>query len=427
MSSGEELVEFFEEELPKIVDTNSQQWNVLVVDDDSEVHDVTALVLNTYTFEDKPLNLVKAFSRKEAQEILNGDVEFAVAIIDVVMEEDNAGLLLVEHIRKVLKNSAVRIILRTGQPGHAPQSRVIIDYDINDYKEKTEMSSITLITTITTSLRSYNYITKIAHLNNSLERKVEERTKDLRNSLKILESDLEAGKRIQNKLLPTQNITIQGYEFSSVIYPSQFLSGDFVDYFEIDTHHIGFYIADVSGHGLSSSFITVLLKSFMNGYQERYRIQKDATLLNPGEILFNLNKEIMTENLNKHLTLFYGVINTHKNELVYSTGAQYPYPILFDGNQTSLICENGMAIGLFPTAQYTAKKMQLPKRFSLTLFSDGILDIMPEKEITDKEKRLEEVASGFESTIKTIKKGLNIDADSEYPDDTTILFLKKVD
>ncbi|MGL1935866.1 MAG: SpoIIE family protein phosphatase [Fibrobacterales bacterium] len=424
MNSENELIEFFEDE-ENVGDSNDSVWNILVVDDDAEVHKVTALVLKTYSFENKRLNLVKAYSRREAEEILQGDIDFAVAIIDVVMEEDDAGLRLVEFIRNTLKNSDIRIVLRTGQPGHAPQSQVIIEYDINDYKEKTEMSSITLITTITTSLRSFNYIHKIAQMNNSLERQVAERTEKLQESLMILESDLEAGMRIQNKLLPNTFEKIQGYNFSNLVLPSQFLSGDFVDYFEIDNHHIGFYIADVSGHGLSSSFITVLLKSFINGYQERYRSQGDRAILNPSEVLFNLNSEIMTENLNKHLTLFYGVINTPRNELSYATGAQYPYPIVYDGERCEMIKEGGMAIGLFPRAQYISKTMNLPDSFSLTLFSDGILDIMPMKEVATKEEALLKVCNGANVTIESMKADLGIVESLDIPDDITILHISR--
>ncbi|MGL1901219.1 MAG: SpoIIE family protein phosphatase [Fibrobacterales bacterium] len=423
MNSENDLIEFFEEE--SIDTSNDSVWNILVVDDDTEVHKVTALVLKSFSFENKRLNLVKAYSRKEAEGILQGDIEFAVAIIDVVMEEDDAGLRLVEFIRTTLKNSDIRIVLRTGQPGHAPQSKVIIEYDINDYKEKTDMSSITLITTITTSLRSFNYIHKIAQMNNSLERQVAERTQKLQESLMILESDLEAGMRIQNKLLPDALEEIQGYTFSSLVLPSQFLSGDFVDYFEIDNHHIGFYIADVSGHGLSSSFITVLLKSFINGFQERYRSQGDRAIFNPSEVLFSLNSEIMTENLNKHLTLFYGVINTPRNELSYATGAQYPYPILFNGERCEMIKEGGMAIGLFPRAQYTSKTINLPDSFTLSLFSDGILDIMPMKEVAAKENALVKVCNGRGVTIESMKDALGITENLNIPDDITILHISR--
>jgi response regulator RpfG family c-di-GMP phosphodiesterase len=132
-----------------------QRWKILVVDDEEEVHSVTKFALRGYEFKDRPLTFLHAYSGEEAKEILRDEDDIALVLLDVVMETDHAGLDVVGFIRDELKNKLTRIVLRTGQPGQAPEKKVIINYDINDYKEKTELTSQKLFTLLSASLRSY--------------------------------------------------------------------------------------------------------------------------------------------------------------------------------------------------------------------------------------------------------------------------------
>ncbi len=133
-----------------------EPWKILIVDDDMDVHHVTKLALKRFHFLGRPLQLISAYSAAESLTYLQNEKEIAVAFIDVVMEEEDSGLKLVHYIRKELQNSLIRIILRTGQPGMAPEKSVVTDYDINDYKEKTELTSQKLYTTLVTALRSFD-------------------------------------------------------------------------------------------------------------------------------------------------------------------------------------------------------------------------------------------------------------------------------
>lgn len=145
----------------KVKKTFDGQWNILIVDDDEGVHTITKTVLNEFSFENKELHFISAYSAKEAMSIINNTDDIALILLDVVMEEDDSGLLFVDYVRNELKNSLVRIILRTGQPGQAPQRDVIIKYDINDYKEKTELTSDKLFTTVIASIRNYKDLIEI--------------------------------------------------------------------------------------------------------------------------------------------------------------------------------------------------------------------------------------------------------------------------
>ncbi|CAN7670572.1 DUF3369 domain-containing protein [Pseudoduganella sp. LjRoot289] len=130
-------------------------WRVLIVDDDVDVHAVTRLALRNVSFKGRELELFSAYSGREAFDILRDTPDIALVLLDVVMETDDAGLLLARRIREELHNAIVRVVLRTGQPGQAPEQRVIIEYDINDYKAKTELTTQKLFTTVISALRAY--------------------------------------------------------------------------------------------------------------------------------------------------------------------------------------------------------------------------------------------------------------------------------
>lgn len=148
--------------------TTGEPWTVLVVDDEPDVHKVTEIVLRNFTFEGRPLHIIKALSGEEGIQKLSEHDNIAVALIDVVMESDHAGLHLVEYIRKDKKNNRIRIVLRTGQPGQAPEEEVIQRYDIHDYKDKTELTRTKLHTLLYSTLRSYRDICTIEQQRDSL-------------------------------------------------------------------------------------------------------------------------------------------------------------------------------------------------------------------------------------------------------------------
>jgi adenylate cyclase len=117
-------------------------WKILIVDDEIEIHNITKLALNEFTFENKPIAFISAFSGKEAKEMIQAHPDIALILLDVVMETEGAGLEVVKYIRDILNNQVVRIILRTGQPGQVPEDVVIVSYDINDYHGSNSIKSI---------------------------------------------------------------------------------------------------------------------------------------------------------------------------------------------------------------------------------------------------------------------------------------------
>ena len=174
-------------------------WKLLIVDDEVEIHNITKLALRDFTVEGKSLTFLSAFSSQEAKQIIQDNSDIAMILLDVVMETEDAGLEVVKYIRDVLKNHLVRIILRTGQPGQFPEDVVIINYDINDYKSKTELTTQKLFTTVVTTLRVFRAFTtlevskreleKVALENTQLYRQLEEYSHTLEQ--KVIERTLE--------------------------------------------------------------------------------------------------------------------------------------------------------------------------------------------------------------------------------------------
>jgi response regulator RpfG family c-di-GMP phosphodiesterase len=136
-------------------------WKVLLVDDEPDIHDVTKLTLSRFRLDDRSLTFLHAYNGAEAKEILARESDIALVFLDVVMEKEDSGLEVARWMRKDHGNQFTRIVLRTGQPGQAPEERVIVDYDINDYKEKTELDRTKLFTTTFAALRAYRDIMKV--------------------------------------------------------------------------------------------------------------------------------------------------------------------------------------------------------------------------------------------------------------------------
>jgi len=152
--SSKKMAEDDNRQIP-IINPNAPTWIVMIVDDEQEIHDVTKIALDGFVFQGKPISFISAYSGEQAKALLKENPDTAIIFLDVVMEENDAGLQVVKYIRDTLQNHLVRIILRTGQPGEAPEEKTIINYDINDYKHKAELTRRKLFVTTIAGLRAY--------------------------------------------------------------------------------------------------------------------------------------------------------------------------------------------------------------------------------------------------------------------------------
>ena len=176
-NESDDLMAIIEDDSRSSVTTlPSHNWRILVVDDDAEVHHATKLALKNLIIEDRPLELIHAYSAAQAEQLLQSEKDIGVILLDVVMETDRAGLDLVEAIREKLNMHAIRIILRTGQPGYAPEMETIQRYDINDYRTKPELTRIRLFTILTSAIRAYKQIRSQQIMRQGLEKVVKAST-----------------------------------------------------------------------------------------------------------------------------------------------------------------------------------------------------------------------------------------------------------
>lgn len=389
----------------------SEGPKILIIDDEKLVRESIAVYL-----EDSNFQVIEAENGRQGIEKCQQEVP-ALVLCDLRMPEMNGFDVLA---RLTQEFPELPIIVISGMGGFSDAIKAL-KLGAWDYLTKPIEDMAALEHAVAQSLER----ARLLRENRQYREYLETVNIQLQQSLQQLQEDEEAGRRIQFQLLPESNRRYGCYKFSRHLLTSRYLSGDFVDYFAIDTQHLGFYIADVSGHGVSSSFVTVLLRSYINRYLERYWQDKDKDILEPSCILRRLNEEIIRAHLSKYLTMFYGVINCSDNQLSYSNGGQFPFPVLFDGAQASYIQDKSLPIGLFDFADYQTKSLELPPRFALALFSDGILEVLSRSDLKSKLNFLLSAIETTDMDIEFLVQKLNLNQVKIVPDDITILLIEK--
>ncbi|MDI5987084.1 SpoIIE family protein phosphatase [Halomonas sp. M4R5S39] len=256
----------------------------------------------------------------------------------------------------------------------------------------------------------------------------------LETHLAMLRLDQQAGGQIQRKLLPPRPQVVGGVSCDYWLAPSLYLSGDFLDFQRFDERFILFYFADVSGHGASSAFVTVLLKYLSNRWQGEWDGTRPEKLA--PHWLAELNRELLDTGIGKHATLFVGVIDLERRYLHYSLGAQLPMPLMVANGEVHPLSGEGMPVGLFPGVEYPSLGCPLPENFRLWLCSDGILECLPGETLDMRLRELEQRVQASE-TLEDLRGSLalgDVPADDEtvvedgpglekLPDDLTIMML----
>lgn len=208
-----------------------------------------------------------------------------------------------------------------------------------------------------------------------------------------LEVDLQAGRYIQTSLLPP---TPQHFEHISLehrLEPSLLLSGDFTDYFGLADGLSACYLADVSGHGSSAAFVTVLLKHFS---AQLARLADAGERLRPGEVLTWMNNQLMALDIDKHVAMFFACVDSTAGTLTYANAGQFPPAFLAVGDNVCMLEQKAKPLGLFPDVQYRCVETPFPPGARLGVFTDGVLDLVAGETLLEKEELLADIVKSAE-------------------------------
>jgi serine phosphatase RsbU (regulator of sigma subunit) len=339
--------------------------------------------LGDYQYKGQKIKFIDAYTGDEAVQRLMENPDTALILLDVVMESNEAGLKAVEKIRNELNNQFVRIVLRTGQPGQAPEEEVILKYDINDYKNKTELTDKKLFTTITTSLRSFSDITEIENYRQNLERLVEERTKELNEQKNLLErrnhditSSINYAFRIQDAMLADFD-KINIYLPNNFIFfqPKDIVSGDFYWFAEREGKtFVG--ALDCTGHGVPGAFMSMIGDAHLN------QIVLNDEIYSPDKIAKKLHLKVrqslkQSESQNRDgMEMGLCVIDKYKKGVEF-TGAGRPLIYIQNGKLFEIKADKASIGGRQDEEERTFTKHfiavgNIPTTFYM--FSDGLPD-----------------------------------------------------
>ncbi|MEO0443978.1 MAG: SpoIIE family protein phosphatase, partial [Pseudomonadota bacterium] len=292
-----------------------------------------------------------------------------------------------------------------------------------DYLIKPVADMEVLVHSVRRSLESCRLLVE-----NQLYRKqLEYANERLKNHIDLLEQDQRAGHFVQQSMLPISPFIARDYTCSHRLMPSLFLSGDYIDYTFLEKRYYAFYVADVSGHGSAPAFVTIWLKNLVSQLVRMRRLLSDfdamhSTLL---ELVTVINDELMAIHLNNHMTMVVGIIDTETHELFYIVAGHLPLPILVTLEGADYLPGKGKPVGVYEDSQWEVNHCRLPETCAIVTFSDGVLEILPGKNILEKEKILLQLLSETDGSLEAICARLNIDAVTEAPDDIAVLSISK--
>ena len=384
---------------------------LLIIDDD----DVVRASLAAY-LEDSGFHVLQAANGLQGLEVFQ-QASPDLLICDLRMPQVD-GLELIRRINALQVETPVIVVSGAGVMSDAVEA---LRLGAADYLIKPLEDLAVLEHSVRRALDRANLRLE----NQRYREQLETANRELQASLHLLQEDQNAGRQVQMNMLPVTPWQVDGLSFAHQIIPSLYLSGDFVDYFRVDGSRIAFYLADVSGHGASSAFVTVLLKFMTTRLLYESRRGGEMPEFKPSEVLGHINRGLINCKLGKHVTMLGGVIDLENNRLTYSIGGHLPLPVLYSEGQARYLEGRGLPVGLFADASYQDHELQLPEAFSLTLLSDGILDLLSGDTLKEKEAQLPELISAAGGSLDGLRKAFGLANLGEMPDDIALLVLSR--
>lgn len=386
---------------------------LLIIDDDALVRRSIAVYLADSGFD--------VFEEGEGNHLCDAIKKYAPDLVITDLRMPGAdGLHVLKQIKQHQPDLPVIIISGAGSVSDVVQ---VLRLGASDYLVKPVLDIEVLVHAINKALERTDLLLE----NQRYREQLEAANQELRESLRVLERDQLAGKQVQKRLMPNRLVTQDHYEVAHYIAPSLFLSGDFIDYAHIKKRYLAFYLADVSGHGSSSAFVTIWLKHLVSRMVREEGLFGDEESFESGanHLLQTVNREIKETRLNHHLTFFVGVIDTHTQLMNYAVAGHLPMPILKTENSCRYLEGNGKPVGIFKDVSWQTYQLQLPDVYTLSCFSDGVLEILPAETIQEKEALLLQKVDESTGSLESICNTLHVKDDGETPDDIAILTIAR--
>lgn len=388
-----------------------QAPRLLVIDDEAFVRDSLVAYL-----EDSGYIVDEAADGRQGLELFERN-QPDVVLLDLKMPNMD-GLAVLKVLGNHPSNVPVIVVSGAGVMSDVVEA---LRYGASDYLIKPIADMAVLEHSITRCLEQG----QLRRDNQRYRQQLEDANRELKQSLTLLQQDQQAGRHVQMRMLPAASLSIGDYRLSHRIFPSLYLSGDFVDYFTVGDRHVVFFIADVSGHGASSAFVTVLLKNLFARKRSDFGHRQDRSVLSPTAMLEQANRELLATEIGKHVTLCVAALDIVDNSLLYSVAGHLPAPVLCADGVCRYLKGDNPPVGLFEDAGYAEERLQLPSRFTLTLFSDGILEVLEGEGLLAKEERLlASLTPGFNG-MDAVVDALGLQRVEEAPDDIAVLLVSK--
>lgn len=383
---------------------------LLIIDDD----DVVRASLAAY-LEDSGFSVLQAGNGQQGLQVFE-EHQPDLVICDLRMPQ-MGGLELIRQVSECAPQLPVIVVSGAGVMSDAVEALRLgaADYLIKPLED---------LAVLEHSVRRALDRSRLVLENQRYRDKLEAANRELEASLHLLQEDQTAGRQVQMNMLPESPWVAGEFAFEHQIIPSLYLSGDFVDYFRVDERRIAFYLADVSGHGASSAFVTVLLKFMTTRLMfelKRSRMRE----FKPSEVLSHINRGLINSKLGKHVTMVGGVIDEESGLLTYAVGGHLPLPVLYTPEHCRYLEGRGLPVGLFDEATYQDLVVELPPQFSLSLMSDGILDLLPGDTLKDKEAALPEIVKAAGGSLDGLRQRFGLATLGEMPDDIALLVLSR--
>jgi phosphoserine phosphatase RsbU/P len=245
-------------------------------------------------------------------------------------------------------------------------------------------------------------------------------------ALDELRTDERAARQLQFQLLPPDGLQLGPYRFYRRLFPSQLLSGDFIDYFPLGDGFAGFYLADVAGHGAASAFVTAILTTLVEKYRELLASRGDETILHPTQFLQRLDSDLKTHRLEKHVTMFYGVANLTTGHLIYANAGMFPFPLLAHGLSVVELESCGCPLNLPGGGPLSQGETAIKPGGHLLLASDGVLELHQADTHRAKRSELADIMRQA-CDLDTVLARLGLDDSSSLSDDVALLYIRRED